>query len=93
MSSIDKIGLRVLAGLVTAMNRDEVYYVKDNFDEILTSEDDIFINDEDVIAYVKHTLSDSFKLEITPVERLWMCEDPDDNFMYGDIILKLSRNE
>ena len=93
MSNMKKIGLRVLAGLVTAMNRDEVYYVKDNFDEILIEEDDIFINDEDVIAYVKHTLSDSFRLEIIPVEREWICEDPDDNFMYGDIILKLIRNE
>ena len=87
-----KIGLRVLTGLVTAMNHDEVYYVKDNFDNILTSEDDVFINDEDVINYIKHTLSDSFTLEVIPVERDWLCEDPKDNFKFGDIELRLRKN-
>ena len=93
MSNIQKIGQQVLYGLLVARELNVPYYVKDNFDDILLSEDDLFISDEDIIKYVKKVLSNEYTLEIIPTQREFMSENPEDNFFYGDIELKLIKNE
>ncbi len=93
MSNIQQIGREVLFGLVTAKELDLPYYVKDNFDLILESEEDIFLTDEEIIEHVKKMLADKYTLKVFHVEREFIAENEEDNFLYGDIELKLIENE
>lgn len=91
MSNIQNIGKEVLYGLVTAKELDIPYYVKDNFDLILRSEEDIFLTDEEIINHVRKLISDEYELKVINVEREFIAENEDDNFFYGDIELKLNK--
>ena len=93
MNNIQQIGREVLFGLITAKELNIPYYVKDNFDLILSSEDDIFLSDEEIIEHVKKMLADKYTLKVLNVEREFICENEEDNFFYGDIELKLIENE
>ena len=91
MSNIQKIGDQILYGLLIARELNVPYFVKENFDDILCSEDDLFISDDDIIKHVQKMLADNYELEIIPVQREFMAENPEDNFFYGDIELKLNK--
>lgn len=91
MNNIQQIGQEILYGLTIAYQMDIPYYVKDNFDLILRSEEDIFFTDEEIINHVRKLISDEYELKVINVEREFIAENEDDNFFYRDIELKLNK--
>lgn len=92
MDRLNKIAKEVLMQLSLSYKMNIPYYVKDNF-EYLLDEDDMFLSDEDIIEAVKHIVSDKYTLKVIPVTRELQCDNPEDNFLYGDTELKLIENE
>ena len=93
MKNIEKIGLQVLSEINMAMEMEIPYYVKDNFDRIIgDTEDSLFITDDEIINYVKKILSPKYNLEVKEIQREYISVEPEDNFFYGDIELKLIKN-
>lgn len=93
MNNIEKIGLQVLQEVIIAMELEVPYYVKDNFERTIgDTEDSLFITDDEIINYVKKVLADKYTLEVKHVQREYISVEPEDNFFYEDIELKLIKN-
>lgn len=93
MNNLEKIGQEVIYGLLLAKKLDIPYYVKDNFYLLVDFEDHVFISNEEIISEVKRLLPPEYLLEVIPVEREFISDGLYENFLYGDIELKLIETE
>jgi len=52
-------------------------------------EDEFFTTNEEIIEEVKKLISDEYELQVIAGSRIFESEDPEENFIYEDTILKL----
>lgn len=86
---------KVLKELIEYYHADAPYYWKPNIVKHMMDNDEnvndsFFINDELVIEYIKHILSDNYELAVTPAERVFKFDDSNkEDFTYIDTELKI----